>query len=304
MMARPGPSQQAMTPWPGLAPWGRLVPSGDRGHQVFLFDSGSPRKDAPSVVLIHGLGDEADTWRHLFPLLARSSRVIALDLPGFGRSPSAGRTNLARCAEAVLGILRELSAGPSILVGSSVGAVIAELAAFREPGSVQALVCVDGGLPQAPASLGAMMPMILPVSGERIYTAYRADHDAAFESLNGYYSDLAALPRADRDFLRKRVIDRVESDTQRRAYFSLLRSLVLWSACRPGFFLRNAAAFGKPLLLSWGEDDRVIPRATMDVLAAAFPRARTSIIRGAGHLPQQERPEELAETIEGFISSL
>jgi pimeloyl-ACP methyl ester carboxylesterase len=303
-MARPGPVQRAMTPWPGLAPWGRLVPTGDPGRQVFVFDSGSPGKDAPSVVLVHGLGDEADTWRHLFPLLARSTRVIAIDLPGFGRSPSAGRTRLASCARAVLGALHELSVGPSILVGSSVGAVIAELAAFREPESVRALVCVDGGLPQAPTALGVMLPMILPFSGERIYTAYRADHDAAFESLIGYYSELAAMPRADRDFLRERVIDRVESDTQRRAYFSLLRSLVSWTVCRPGFFRRNAAAFEKSVLLVWGEEDTVIPRATMDLLAAAFPRARTSLVRGAGHLPQQERPEELAAVIEGFISSL
>jgi pimeloyl-ACP methyl ester carboxylesterase len=293
-----------MTPWPGLAPWGRFIEAGKKRHGTFVFDSGLSRTAAPCVVLVHGLGDEADTWRHLFPLLARGSRVIALDLPGFGRSPPEGRTNLARCAQTVLDLLVELSAGPAILVGSSVGAVIAELAAFREPSRVQALVCIDGGLPQAPSTLGVMMPMILPFSGERIYTAYRWDHDAAFESLNGYYSDLEALPQADRDFLRRRVIDRVESDTQRRAYFSLLRSLVLWSSFRPGWFRRGAAAFPGQLLLAWGADDRIIPRAAMDVIAAVVPHARQKVIDGAGHLPQQEKPGELAEAIEDFISSL
>ena len=269
-----------------------------------MFDSGLPRTAAPCVVLVHGLGDEADTWRHLFPLLARGCRVIALDLPGFGRSPPVGRTNLVRCAQRVLSVLREISAEPAVLVGSSVGAVIAQLAAFRDPARVRALVCIDGGLPQAPATVGAMMPMILPFSGERIYTAYRADHDAAFESLNVYYADLGALPQADRDFLRQRVIDRVESDTQRRAYFSLLRSLVLWSAFRPGWFRRRMAAFARPLLLAWGADDRIIPRATMEVIAGVAPQPRRTVIAGAGHLPQQEKPEELAKAIEGFISSL
>jgi pimeloyl-ACP methyl ester carboxylesterase len=112
------------------------------------------------------------------------------------------------------------------------------------------------------------------------------------------------MAQADRDFLRVRVIDRVESDTQRRAYFSLLRSLVLWSACREGWFRRNAAAFTRPLLLAWGADDRIVPHATMDVIAAAVPHARRKVIDGAGHLPQQERPKELAEAIEGLISSL
>jgi len=293
-----------MAPWPGLAPWARFVELGKHRQKVFLFDSGAPRQDAPSVVLIHGLGDEADTWRHLFPLLARTSRVIAPDLPGFGRSLAAGRVNLRSCADTVLGLLRELSAQPSILVGSSVGAVIAELAAFRDPESARALVCIDGGLPQAPGAFKLMMPMILPFSGERIYTAFRTDHEAAFASLDPYYAELGTLPPADRSFLRARVIERVESDTQRRAYFSLLRSLVLWDSCRPGYFKREAAAFTKPLLLAWGSEDTIISRATMDVIAAVVPHARKVLIRGAGHLPQQERAEDLATAIESFISSL
>ncbi len=293
-----------MAPWPALASSGRSVPLGKRGGQIFLFDSGEPPVHGPLVCLIHGLGDEADTWRHLSPLLARRHRVIALDLPGFGRSSPSGRVTLASCAETVLRLLRAVSTGPSILVGSSVGAVIAELAAFRDPSLTRALVFVDGGLPQVRGTVKAMLPMILPFSGERIYTSFRADHDAAYESLQPYYADLGALPEADRQFLRTRVIDRVESDTQRRAYFSLLRSLVLWDSVRPGYFRRVAAALRKPLLLAWGAEDRIIPRATVDMIAGLVPHAQKSLIPGSGHLPQQERPGELAVEIEGFISSL
>jgi pimeloyl-ACP methyl ester carboxylesterase len=300
-------SREAMTPWPGLAPLGRLVETGTRRQRVFVFDSGAlphaPRR-APCLVLVHGLGDEADTWRHLFPLLARSNRVIAMDLPGFGRSPAAGRTNLMKCARTVVSLVRDYAAQPSILVGSSVGAVIAQMAAIQDPQNVRALACIDGGLPQPPAALTAMLPMILPFSGERIYTAFRSDHDAAYASLNPYYSDFDSLPRADRDFLRSRVIDRVHSNTQRRAYFSLLRSLVLWDMLRRDWFRRKTRAFTTPVLLAWGSDDRIIPRAAMDAIAAAVPHAQRRLILGAGHLPQQERPAKLAELIEDFISSL
>jgi pimeloyl-ACP methyl ester carboxylesterase len=293
----------SMTPWPGLAPLGRFVETGTRRQMVFVFDSGSQRR-TPCLVLVHGLGDEADTWRHLFPLLARNNRVIALDLPGFGRSPSAGRTNLMRCAHAVVSLVRDYAAQPAILVGSSVGAVIAQLAAIQDPRNVRALVCIDGGLPLPPAILTTMLPMILPFSGERIYTAFRSDHDAAYASLNPYYSDFDSLPQADRDFLRSRVIDRVQSDTQRRAYFALLRSLVLWNTLRRGWLRRKARTFATPVLLAWGSDDRIIPRAAMDAIAAAVPHAQRRLILGAGHLPQQERPAELAESIDGFVSSL
>ena len=298
------PHRARMAPWPALASSGRSVPLGKRGGQIFLFDSGEPPVHGPLVCLIHGLGDEADTWRHLSPMLARRHRVIALDLPGFGRSPPSGRVTLVNCAKTVLRLLRAVSPEPSILVGSSIGAVIAELAAFRDPSLTRALVFIDGGLPQVRGTARAMLPMILPFSGERIYTSFRTDHDAAYASLGPYYKDFAALPEADRQFLKTRVIDRVESDTQRRAYFSLLRSLVLWNGVCPGYFRRNMAALGKPLLLAWGAEDRIIPRATFDMIAGLVPGAQSVLVPGAGHLPQQERPGELAEAIESFISSL
>jgi len=290
-----------MEPWPALAGRGQFVQTGRRSR-VFLFDSGQGARGAPPIVLIHGLGDEADTWRHIFPLLAPRHRVIALDLPGFGRSRAAGRVNLTQCAESVWGVLMALGAGPSVLVGSSVGAVVAQRAAFLYSRMTRALICIDGGLPQAPGTFRPMTPMIVPFSGERIYTAFRADHDAAFASLRPYYENLDGLPQADRDFLRARVIQRVQSDTQRRAYFSLLRSLVLWGAFRSAYFRRGLTGFSKPLLLAWGTGDRIIPRATMDIIAAAALRARTVIIPGAGHLPQQERPDELAAVIRDFAA--
>jgi pimeloyl-ACP methyl ester carboxylesterase len=299
-----------MSPWPALASLGKLVTTTEKGARTFLFDSGEPgkpggqRSPAPLVCLIHGLGDEADTWRHLFPLLAGRHRVIALDLPGFGRSPPSGRVTLASCAETVLRLLRVVTTGPAVLVGSSVGAIVAQLAAFRDPSLVHALVLVDGGLPQAGGTVAAMLPMILPFSGERIYTAYRSNHDAAYASLQPYYADLAALPEADRRFLGTRVIHRVHSDIQRRAYLSLLRSLVLWSSFRTGYFKRNLAAWKKPLLLAWGAGDRIVPRATADMIGALVPHARKAMIPGSGHLPQQENPGELAAEMERLTFSL
>ena len=291
-----------MMPWPSLAPMGRSVALGESGR-IFVFDTDGTAVRGPVICLVHGLGDEADTWRHLVPLLG-GRRVIALDLPGFGRSVAARRVTLARCAKTVLRLLREVSTGPAVLVGSSVGAVVAELAAFRDPSAVRALVLVDGGLPQVRGTARAMLPMILPFSGERIYTAFRADHEAAYASLSPYYANLGSLPETDRLFLQERVIDRVESDAQRRAYFSLLRSLVLGDAAGSGYFRRGLLAWRKPLLLAWGAEDRIIPRATAAMIAALVPQSRTVVIPGAGHLPQQERPVELAAEMEKLISSL
>jgi pimeloyl-ACP methyl ester carboxylesterase len=292
-----------MAPWPALASLGRTL--GLKTGRIFFFDTGEPAVRGPLVCLVHGLGDEADTWRHLIPLLERHHRLIALDLPGFGRSTSAGRVTLSRCAETVVQLLREVSGGePAVLAGSSVGAVVAQLASFRDPTLARALVLIDGGLPQVRGTARAMLPMLLPLSGERIYTSFRGNPDAAFASLEPYYARLSALPVEDRLFLRQRVMDRVESDSQRRAYFSLLRSFVLRDSIRSGYFRANLGAWKKPLLLAWGSEDRIVARATAGMIAALAPRARTVVIQGAGHLPQQERPAELAAEMERFTSSL
>ncbi|MCS6863432.1 MAG: alpha/beta fold hydrolase, partial [Abditibacteriales bacterium] len=81
--------QRPMEPWPALAPYVRKVQLRS-GLTLFAFEAGAP--DAPPLLLIHGLGDEADTWRHVFLPLAERYHVIAPDLPGFGRSDKPRRT--------------------------------------------------------------------------------------------------------------------------------------------------------------------------------------------------------------------
>jgi len=99
--------------WPSLAPYGKTLSM--RGGELFYYDSekdtdskgnadsaGDADSDKPTLILIHGLGDEADTWRHVFPILAEAGyRVIAPDLPGFGRSLWKGGINMRICAATV-----------------------------------------------------------------------------------------------------------------------------------------------------------------------------------------------------------
>ena len=89
-------------PWNGtmephhlLAAYARRMGGSREG---FYYDSGIPFAGAATFVLVHGLGDEADTWASLFPLLAKGFRLIAPDLPGFGRSVAKRKSNLRSCA--------------------------------------------------------------------------------------------------------------------------------------------------------------------------------------------------------------
>ena len=83
--------QGNMQPFPGLARWSRQVQLLSSKIDLFVYDTGED--DRTPLVLLHGLGDEADTWRHVLPLLQADYRVIAPDLPGFGRSQKVRRSS-------------------------------------------------------------------------------------------------------------------------------------------------------------------------------------------------------------------
>jgi len=294
-----------MNSWPSLTPYSRTIPvPGIRG-ELFVYDSGevghAGRQPAAPLILLHGLGDEADSWRHLFPLLAKNRRVIAADLPGFGRSTAGKRVTLALHRKAVLALLGET--GPAILAGSSMGAAVAELAAFCRPDLVRALVFIDGGLPSAGSLSPGLLANLVPFAGERRYRSYRGKDGAAWRSLAPYYADLDALPEADREFLRIRVADRVASETQLRAYFSSFRSFIATASLAPDRIRGKLAALRQPLLLVWGERDMILGGPSKEPLLAARPDARSVVIPGAGHLPHQEKPEETAAALESFFRS-
>ena len=98
-------------------------------------------KGAP-VVLVHGFGSSAYTWRHAIPGLAARHRVAVLDLPGYGASGLPGEPSLALLTEAVAAVLERIGP-PARLVGSSLGGALAALVAARSPELVERLVLVD-----------------------------------------------------------------------------------------------------------------------------------------------------------------
>ncbi|NTV62797.1 MAG: alpha/beta fold hydrolase [Oscillochloris sp.] len=265
---------------------------------IHYYEAGDPT--APPIVLIHGLGDEADTWRHVLGPLAERHRVIAPDLPGFGRSSHPRQAySLAFFARTVAQLLAGLGVERATLVGSSLGAAVAQRIALGQPDHVERLVLIDGGLPVQPSlPPAALWWFLTPGVGELAYTSLRRSQDEAYATLRPYYANLDALPEDDRAFLRARVWARVWSNGQRRAFLSALRWLVVERALRAPELGARLAKLRVPTLLIWGEHDRVVAQAEGEALAGILPNARLEVIAGAGHLPQQERPADVVALIQ------
>ena len=301
-----------MKPFESIAKYARELDRGPLKGKVFFYDSQAVKKagkrdtgeeGVPPILFIHGLGDEADSFRHLVTGLSHTCRVLALDLPGFGRSVAEGKVTIRHCAKAVIDLLAAEVPGGAVVAGSSLGAVVAERVSFRRPALVRGLVLMDGGLPMPPSS-SVDPTSLFPGLGERYYRSYRKDPEAAWNSLRPYYADLDALPQEDKDFLAVRVQERVASETQLRAYFSLFRSLALTIMFSQGGYTRRLAASKLPLAVIWGEKDGVVPVSATELLACRAPRAVVTKIKASGHLPQQERPAETAEAIKAFLAGL
>ena len=289
-----------MPPLPEFAAFVRRLPLARHGFSLFLYDT---QPDAGSsgtpMLLVHGLGDEADTWRHVLPALAAQRRVIAIDLPGFGRSdkPDAPYA-VPWFAGVLLDLLDTLQIERVALAGHSLGAVTSHWLMLEQPARIDRLALLDGGLVSKPGKLdmGTLL-FLAPGIGEWLYTRLRKDPQAAYDSLRPYYANLDSLPEADRTLLFERVNQRVWSDDQRRAFFRTLRGLVRWLPGQQKTLAARLAAVTTPTQVLWGEQDRIASVENGRALAAMQPGAQLTVVPGAGHNIQQEAPAQVIETI-------
>lgn len=291
--------QNPMRAWPGLQEYARTVTLTPSGLRLHVYDAGASK--LPVAMLLHGLGDEADTWRHIVEPLSARYRVVAPDLPGFGRSDKPMRAyTVPFLCDTVLELMDTLSIASATLIGNSLGAVIAQFITLEHSERVRGLVLIGGMLltRKQPLSL-AMLLFLLPGIGEWLYTRLRKDPQAAFETLRSYYANLDELPEADHNFLFQRVNERVWSDGQRRAYFSVLRHMAVWVMKQQGGLEGKLAQLTTPTLVIWGEHDQMMLLENAHALLDIQSSAKLVTIPGAGHMPQQERPQALLDTMIG-----
>ena len=110
-------------------------------HYLY-FEGGYPIHPTP-VILIHGNGQEASLWP---PALRRLEgyRVLAVDLPGHGRSPGTGLHSIEAYAQALVEFMANLKLSHACLIGTSLGSAVALYLGLEYPGLVQAIGLVSG----------------------------------------------------------------------------------------------------------------------------------------------------------------
>jgi pimeloyl-ACP methyl ester carboxylesterase len=289
------PYQRPMQPWSALASFDRSIYLPGSGLTLHMYDTGA--RDAPAVLLIHGLGDEADTWRHLVPPLSAQYRVIAPDLPGFGRSEKPSRPyTVPFFKDVLLELLDTLQIRHAILIGHSLGAVIVHSVALSHPERLDRLMLISGSIVARSREVDLVtMLFLVPGLGEWLYNRLRKNPEAAYRTLEPYYSHLDRLSPADREFLFQRVNERVWSDGQRRAFLSAFRQLARWIPRQQRDLPSRLAHLELPTTVVWGEADRINTVGNGLALVELQPGAKLVVVPAAGHNVHQEDPGAVLE---------
>ncbi len=250
------------------------------------------RGEGPGLVLLHGWGDSADTWRPLLDRLAAlGRRAIAVDLPTGELPPGPMLPQLDEFAAALVrgwAGRREV-----VVVGNSLGGAVALRLGER------ADLPLAGVVPVAPA--GLHMPRWFDVIERdavvRALVSLPLPRPALLATIAEVYRRLAfsAPHAADHAAVQAFAAAHATRDGLARLLESGRR--LLPELATPPF---DFAAIACPVLLVWGTRDHMCPHRGAQVLSAALPGARVELIDGCGHCPQLEAPARLLELLAGF----
>jgi len=260
--------------------------------RIFHYDVG----EGEPVVLLHGYNHHAEAWvRNIAPLAATGRRVIALDLPGFGRSgiPKM-RYSLRGYARFVVDFMDALSIDSAHLVGSSMGGAIALRTGLDHDERVRTVTGVDaaGLFTSVPRGWSiAANPLakllIRPFLGQRRLLEW--SHSRA------YYDSSLSSPRQT-DLMAETYSQPGYKDH----ILGLAESMLL--APDEELLWNTLPTIQAPVLIVWGRQDRTISVQHAYRAAQRIPTAEIVIYDQCGHLPMYEKPLDFNRDLIDFLS--
>lgn len=274
--------------------WGEQKTFDYQGIKINYYEAGQ----GPPVVLLHGFGACAYTWRYLAPALAGTRRVFALDLKGHGLSdkPRDGRYAVSDQSEMVAAFIRGHNLQDAVLIGNSLGGAVALMAYFRlreeNSARIQGLVLIaSAGYPQKLpwfvrlarmpmlSSLGSKLLSPRFVTGLVLRKCYY-NKDKITDEMIDTYAYYGSLPGAA-EVVRQTAKQIIPPDLE--AMVAQYKNVRI------------------PTLIIWGEQDEVVPLESGRNFHRDIPDSQLVILPRCGHLPQEEESLETRRVIQDFL---
>lgn len=269
-----------MSMWTDLADIGhRLHYVNVRAWRTRVLEAG----DGPVLLLLHGTGGHLEAWTRNMAALSAHHRVIAYDFPGHGYSTLATQDlEIDDYVSHLLGLLEALGTPRVALCGESLGGWVAARFAARHPDHVTSLVLnTPGGTMASPEVMDRIRALSQAAADEPTPEHIRtrlawlmADPSSVTEELVASRSDIYGQPGFARSMHHILCLQRAQVR---------LRNLLTE---------QDLADIQVPTAVLWTSDDPSGPASAGIAMAKAIPRGTFHLVRGAGHWPQWEQPEE------------
>jgi pimeloyl-ACP methyl ester carboxylesterase len=264
------------------------------GSRVNVIELG----EGPPLLFVHGLSGCWQNWLENIPHFARTHRVIAPDLPGFGDSEMPRRDiSMPGYASFLDALCDELGiAGALPVVGNSMGGLISCELALVAPSRVERLALVS---PAGVSSESVRREPILAVTQALAWLdGFGRPHREAIARRPGWRRAVLGLVCHRADLLPPSLV-----------YEGLMRG-----AGKPGFLPAQGAILGHPLcarlhqiscptLIVWGANDRIVPPRDAERLKGYIAHARKVVLPQTGHVAMLERPDTFNALLEEFLGA-
>jgi branched-chain amino acid transport system permease protein len=243
------------------------------GKRIYYVEKG---EGAP-LVYVHGNWGSSVWWSKVMDLPGR--RVIALDLPNFGRSDSLDVADVSIYAEYLGGFVDALGLGVADIVGHSLGGAVVQALLVARPGIASSVMLVDSAAPSG---------LVTPESHYAAFERFAANRDALRAALKG-----AAPTIRDEGLL-----DAITDDAGLMARLAFVGNA---RALEKGIPSGSLSAFAGPVLVVWGRKDVIVSEAMARETAAAFTGGRLEILDDIGHSVMAESPALFTKIAQVFF---
>jgi pimeloyl-ACP methyl ester carboxylesterase len=262
------------------------------GIRVRYLRSGS----GPTLLLLHGLLGYSFSWRFAMPMLAQQATVYAVDMPGAGFSerPVGLDCCLKASAERLLRFLDAVGLESCDLLGTSQGGAVAMMAAAIAPQRVRRLILVN------------------PVNPWSARGKWRA-HFLSSQPIAPFFLRLAPHLTMTHGFILRRLFGeprRIRPGTLEGysapfalpgAFTNTLAMLRSWNRDLQQLESMLPRINHIPTLMVWGSVDKAVRPESAHALLKHFQNCRLVMLKGVGHLPYEEMPEEFNRTVAEFL---
>src|SRR5512146_2464991 len=231
----------------------------------------------PTLVLLHGAGDQAGAWNAVAPSFSGSYRILIPDLPGHGDSaPAQGDLTIGMELSGVEALMETRPSGERVtLIGNSMGAWLAMLYAYRHPERVTRIVLLNGG-------------------------ALRSEHPLSLTPSNR--EEARKLLQSIRDPFSPAAPNFVVDDVVRTARTGPIGRLSRNAADMEQYLLEGHLQDAKtPTDILWGEADRMLGMNYARRLESELPASRLTLLPRCGHAPTRECPVTLTAKLQDIL---